>query len=313
MGADAIWLYRRRRPGDPSKTTGKLTFGSVKYDHNGKSGLILPFDYQPDDRDQARWLSFDVRVSSQRNPPQTYGAPAVQWQNDSLAPDRAGPLDVLWVLTPEDLERIELDHGVGSTPLAPWTFRVAFEALSSGPGGVVASSGDGTLTIQASQWEVLVGHLGYGLWPGARSELLGPSLDHPSWREAEKRLVRARERLRAGEGRAALEECLGQFEALAGKSYMPEAWKSRWALPPQKREGVVAALAGHCTYLNKIGHHRALHPDPASREHAQMPLDQWEAELAVATSHHYLAYALRLDALVPVPAPAVAVTAPEGE
>jgi hypothetical protein len=32
----------------------------------------------------------------------------------------------------------------------------------------------------------------------------------------------------------------------------------------------------------------------------EIPLDQWEAELAVAMSHHYLAYVLRLNAVAAI-------------
>jgi hypothetical protein len=80
-------------------------------------------------------------------------------------------------------------------------------------------------------------------------------LDHPSWREAEKRLAPARDRLREGEGYAALEVCLRQFEALACKGYTQDAWKGRWQLPAQKERGLTSALAGFCSYLNLIGHH----------------------------------------------------------
>jgi hypothetical protein len=208
---------------------------------------------------------------------------------------------VQWVLLPEDIERIELDHGIGSAPGAPWTFRVTVEGLSSGPNGVVASMGDGTLTIAASDWETLVHQMGYGLGPTARSVLTQVSLDHASWREAEKRLTKARDRLRAGEGRAALRECLQQFEALAGKSYRVETWRRRWQMPEQKETGLAEALSGHCTYLNKVGYHLDAEVDTTVGERLEMPLDQWEAELAVAASHHYLAYVLRLNAVATAP------------
>lgn len=299
MSAEHIWLYKRRRQDEPSSWLGKLTFGPVNYDHNGRSGLVLFFDYDPaDGTDQDRWLRLDVEIASQRTPPRRYGTPRVQWRdNRPPSPATPGPIEVQWVLLPEDIERIELDHSIGSAPGAPWTFRVTVEGLSSGPNGVVASVGDGTLAIAASDWQALIHQMGYGLGPTAGSELSQASLDHPSWREAEKRLAKARDRLRAGEGRAALRECLEQFEAVAGKSYKPDTWCCRWTLPAQKEAGLAQALSGHCSYLNKIGHHLDAVADPTAGERLEMPLDQWEAELAVATSHHYLAYVLRLNAV----------------
>lgn len=305
QAAPAIWLYRRIGPNEQSSWIGKLTFGPVSYDHSRGGGLLLSFDYQPDDRnDQDRWLRLDIDLLSQRTAaPRRYGTASVNWRDHPrLSPAIGGPVEVNWMLLPEDIERIELDHGIGTSPGAPWTFQVVVEGLSSGPAGAVATAGDGTLTIAASDWQTLMQQVGYGLGPGARSALSQSTHDHPTWLDAEKCLTRARELLRAGEGRAALAECLSQFEALTTLPYRAESWRGRWAVPPQKDAGLVAALSGHCSYLNKIGHHRDSKPDPASREHKQMPLDQWEAELVVAASHHYLGCALRLDSLVPAPA-----------
>jgi len=304
QSAPAIWLYRRIGPNEQSSWIGKLTFGAVRFDQGRGGGLLLTFDYQPDDKnDQQRWLRLDVEVASQRTAaPRRYGVASVNWRDHPrLSPAISGPIEINWMLLPEDIERIELDHGIDTSPGAPWSFQVFVEGLSSGPAGTVGTAGDGTLTIAASDWQTLMQQVGYGLGPGARSALSRSTHDHPTWLDAEKRLARARQLLRSGEGRAALEECLGQFEALAGKCYTQDVWKERWALPNQKRDGAAAALAGHCTYLNKIGHHRDANADPTSREYSQMPLDQWEAELIVSASHHYLAYILRLDSLAPAP------------
>jgi hypothetical protein len=226
-----------------------------------------------------------------------------------LLPSQPETIEVGWLLLPEDIEEIELDHG-GSGPGAPWTFQVTVQGLLSGSTGVVAIDGDDTLSIPASNWQNLMRDLGFGLGPGAQTSMSQSTHDHPTWLDAQKRLAGARELLRAGEGRAALAECLSQFEALATLPYRADSWRGRWAVPPQKDAGLVSAFSGHCAYLNKIGHHRDSKPDAASREHKQMPLDQWEAELAVAASHHYLAYALRLDAVVLAP-PTSAAGSPE--
>jgi hypothetical protein len=301
--APAIFLYRRIGFDELSAPFGKLVFGPVTVNQARAAGVLLSFDYVPTPgTDLNRWLRMDFHVASQRTAaPRRFGTAGVRWLGSRLLPSQADTIEVEWLLLPEDLERIELDHGVGSAPGAPWTFQVTVEALASGPGGVIAIDGEGTLSISASDWQNVVRQLGFGLGPGAQAGVSQATHDHPQWLEAEKRLARARELLRAGEGRAALTECLSQFEALVRLPYRAESWRGRWAVPPQKEAGLVSAFSGHCAYLNKIGHHRDATPDAVSREHKQMPLDQWEAELVVAASHQHLAYALRLDSVVIAP------------
>jgi hypothetical protein len=301
--AAAIALYRRVGSNEPSAYFGKLVFGPITFNQSRSAGLLLSFDYQPaDGTDQDRWLRLDFRIGSQQTAaPRRYGTAEVSWPGSRLLPAQAETVEVGWVLLPEDVERIELDHGAPSGSGSPWTFHVTVEGMLAGSAGVIAIDGEGTLTIPASDWEALAHQMGYGLGPTARTGLGQARLDHPSWREAEKRLAPARDHLREGEGRAALEVCLRQFEALAGKSYTEDAWKGLWEAPSQKEGGLAAALAGHCSYLNRIGHHLDDVVDPAAGERLEMPLDQWEAELAVAISHLYLAYVLRLNTVAAAP------------
>lgn len=297
--APAIGLYRRAGSSESSAYFGKLVFGPVTFNQSRSAGLLLSFDYQPvDGTGLERWLRMDVHLASEQTAtPRRYGTAEVRWLGSRLVPAQAETIEIGWVLMPEDVERIELDHGATSAPGAPWTFRVTVEGLLAGSAGVFAVDGDDTLTIPASEWEALVHRMGQGLGPSARTGLWESRLDHPSWREAEKRLAPARDHLREGEGYAALEVCLRQFEALAGKSYTEDAWKGLWDVPAQKERGLTAALAGHCGYLNRVGHHLDDVVDPVAGERLEMPLNQWEAELAVAMSHLYLAYVLRLNAV----------------
>ena len=105
----------------------------------------------------------------------------------------------------------------------------------------------------------------------------------------------ARSRLRAGEDYAALTSCLGEFEKLESKPYMAASWIPAISTDPvQKQEGVAGLLAAHCTYLNKIGHHKDRKDRDAMGNLLEMPLNHWEAELALASSQVLLAYAIRL-------------------
>ncbi len=87
--------------------------------------------------------------------------------------------------------------------------------------------------------------------------------------------------------------CLRQFERIVTAPYSRDSWKGLFDVPGQKEDGMVAALAGHCTYLNKVGHHRSRQERDQDGGLVEMPVDQWEAELAVGTSQFLLAYALR--------------------
>jgi hypothetical protein len=55
---------------------------------------------------------------------------------------------------------------------------------------------------------------------------------------------------------------------------------------------VARLLAAHCTYLNRVGYHRD-RDHPAGSELPPVPLDHWEAEIAVAVSQFWLTFALR--------------------
>jgi hypothetical protein len=58
--------------------------------------------------------------------------------------------------------------------------------------------------------------------------------------------------------------------------------------------GIAALLSGLATYCNKVGHHSDREWRDESGDLQPMPLDQWEADLAVAVSQFALTYALRL-------------------
>jgi len=176
--AAAIFLYRRFSSNESSSCVGKLTFGPVTFNQSQRAGLLISFDYQPaDGNDQDRWLRLDFQVSSQQTAPRRYGAAELKWMGARLWPAVVGTIEVGWMLLPEDVERIELDHGIGSGTGGSWAFHVTVEGLSAGPAGVTAIDGEGTLTVAASDWETLIHQMGYGLGPSFRPELSQASLE----------------------------------------------------------------------------------------------------------------------------------------
>lgn len=138
--------------------------------------------------------------------------------------------------------------------------------------------------------------------------------DHTGWTEAEQRLDDARKLLRRGEARDALGSVLDAFESVISGPYDAKQWNAKLrslpeeALPQQKREGLADMLAGFCTYLNRVGHHRGRKADAASAMLPAMPVDQWEAEHVIAAAHFLLSLALRV--VEKAPATTVAAAAP---
>jgi hypothetical protein len=140
----------------------------------------------------------------------------------------------------------------------------------------------------------MVERLGYQTSPSIRA--IGGTLSPAAWNTAEIMLKDARRQLRDGEARDALGSALDQFEALVTQPYADDAWDSLLpAMPSQKRDGLVAMLAGACTYLNKVGHHRSRSERDAEGQLVEMPVDQWEGELGVGIAQLLLTYAIRLS------------------
>jgi hypothetical protein len=160
------------------------------------------------------------------------------------------------------------------------------------------TTGDTTISVERGEWEQHLMQLGFGVPP---SWTVGPgatATTHSSWADAERRLEPARRQLRAGEGSNALQSALKEFEAIVTAPYNPDSWKSGQLvpMPEQKRDGVIRALSGLCTYLNKVGHHRSQTERNEQGYLEEMPVDQWEAELVLGGAQFLLAVALRLKA-----------------
>lgn len=242
----------------------------------------------------AHWVWLGAEVANQRVPPRTFGRISIDvLHRPSLQAGEGGEVDWSWALRPEDLEGIEAaDPDAAKTPRR---FKVNALGIIQLPEGTFTVTGEGNFEIALSEWTEYLTALGYGVPPSLAALATAAAVAHPSWLEAENRLKEAREHLRAGEDYVALTRCLGEFEKLVSKPYLTESWLPLVApYPEQKQEGVTSLLAAHSTYLNKIGYHKDLKDRDAMGSLIEMPLNHWEAELALATSQVLLAYAIRL-------------------
>jgi hypothetical protein len=243
---------------------------------------------------QAHWVWLTAEVSNQRVPPRTFGNVAIDViQRPVLHAGTAGEVEWTWRLRPEDVEDIEA--GQGDATKSPRYFKVDVLGIVQVPEGTFTVTGQGNFEVPVSEWTEYLLALGYGVPPSLSGVLAVGGANHPSWSEAETRLGPARARLRVGEDYSALTLCLGEFEMLESKPYMAVSWAPLMpGDPAQKQDGVAGLLAAHCTYLNKIGHHKDRKDRDAMGNLIEMPLNHWEAELALAASQVLLAYAIRL-------------------
>jgi hypothetical protein len=198
----------------------------------------------------------------------------------------------LWRLLPEDLESIRANRVPNDGPTLLHLELAGIAIINGVPSYVV---GDQQIEIDAAAWTRIESDLKYAVPPSQERQLSPVHGQSPSWRYAVDQLRGARRRLDAGEGHDALQDVLGEFESLHTAPYTAEAWGDLLSnVPPQKARGVSHMLAGFCLFLNLVGHHRAQDARDEADRLPPMPLDQWEAELAVAVGHYLLAYARRL-------------------
>jgi hypothetical protein len=304
MSSNPIFLWVLQAPGYSGQAghLGELVFARTRADTNAPKGIRITLKPALSQtfltaNPQVHWVGLRVEATSQRIDQRAYGRVVLDPHERAHAlglpqfeiPGRE--IEWLWCLLPEDLERIERDRS--ESPGSPLTVKITVEGSIQAGGNVCLVRGEGHLEIALSDWEAYLKVLGYNLPPSA-AELIGvAAMDHPSWKLAVEYLAPARRELRAGEGRNAMVTSLRQFERLVSAPYNPASWLGVFDVPEQKREAMARALGGHCTYLNRVGHHRSQQQRDADGGLVEMSVDQWEAELAVATSQFLLALALR--------------------
>jgi hypothetical protein len=214
-----------------------------------------------------------------------------------------GPARWLWEMLPEDVERVESSRSASPGSqifLSVVVTGIAklIDAASAAEVGVIPVAGQTTqLIIEPSQWDRLLQQLGYTVPPSQAALASAAILDHPSWRDAVSRLTSARDHQREGETYETLRGCLGALEAIVHAPYDKASWVQQLAsVPKQKADGLAEMFSGIATYCNKVGHHRERSERDSSGDLPAMPLDHWEADLALGLAQFSLTYALRLRA-----------------
>jgi hypothetical protein len=247
------------------------------------------------------WLQLEVVISTQTTPRREVGRVHMD-QKDMLPLDPGGarPGTWTWEVRDEDVEAV--DQARSNQPSAPLYFHMDISGIAKlmGAGGqffdvVPIRSAGQPLRVELSHWDRLLQALGYTVPPSQASVVTRGTLEHPTWAHATKRLENARLHLRHGEDYDALRGCLSALEGLVSVPYKAQSWKSRLtSVQDQKADGLAALLSGFATYCNKIGHHRERQNRNDAGDFPVMPLDHWEADLAVAVAQYLLAYASRL-------------------
>lgn len=294
MGGDQLYLYAQVGAAGGGSVLGRLLSRRIDYENAPRIGFKLTFDFVPDrGAQQLSWATLQGALATQTTLEHALGRLDIPGRaRPALDPPGDQGVEWLWLVQPDDLQIIERLRGLDRR--APLRFRLRIWGIGQMTGLTVGIVGEGTLEVAASDWDSLLGSYGYEL-PSLAAQLIeGVAPQHTTWADALRRLSPAREHLRRGETYGALRSCLSEFENLVSPAYEKAAWQKKLAaLGNQKAEGAASAIAGHASLLNKVGHHRSKDPD-AVGQHPLMSLDQWEAEVGVATSELLLAFALRL-------------------
>lgn len=303
MGNSSIYLYlERREPTNAGGNVGQLLFGDVsQHPQNQAGALALNLEFFADEATKldppADWVAMTATVRTTNPPTVPIGTVKIDHlQRPPFPPvplNRRSEVQWEWQLLPSDVEQVERVRAAGD-PSAPIWLAIEVRAILNTPEGVRGVNGNGQITIELSLWQRLLAQLNYTTSPSGLVALSNSVYADTSWREAERRLETARKHLRRGETYPALEACLSQLEAFATAPYRDASWKEQLAsLPDQKAVGVAGWFAGLGDYLNKVGHHRDRGGREPAGDLAVMPADQWEAELAVASTQLAITYLLR--------------------
>jgi hypothetical protein len=257
-------------------------------------GLRVAIEYQPpkDATDQRRLAELALTIVSVWPTRRPYGwvRPLSDMPGGNvLLGEHAATFWWLWHLTADEIEVIERERAPNAAAET-----VSFNLEVHGVAVVGAETwgfgGDTQFSLATSDWLGLMRSLGYSTPPSVQ-DLAGQSLTlAPSWTWAQDKIQAARRHLALGEDREALRTAYVVFDAVARNPY-----KSKWdeiladsAAPPDKVAAIRALLTSHATVLNKLGRHPS---DDLTdgRDRQMLPLDHWEAELAVALSQLLLA------------------------
>lgn len=298
MTGNDVRLYIKTPPLTNSPL-GNLGFRRIEFDDQSPKALKIVLQFIPwsqtfQNLDPVRWAWLEAEVWSQRIEPRVFGRLDItSEQRPWVSPPTTTEVAWRWLLRPDDIELIECDYLDAAK--SPRSFKVLVRGIIQVGADVQMVEGEGNFQIGVSDWEALIGSLGYSVRPSLAGLIGEGAIASGYWAEADKRLALARKHLRHGEPYHALIACLGEFERVVPKCYDPTSWRPLLSGDHEQRASSIAGwLGGHCTLLNRIGHHKARADRDATGDLVQMPLSTWEADLIVAASHVLLTYALRL-------------------
>ncbi len=208
----------------------------------------------------------------------------------------------LWHLAPEDVAQLERQRGGYDLRLELRCSGLGLVPDQSGDPRLVRIRGSANVLVPTSTWErILTNVLEYQ--PARWLELPLESSHWPDWERTVAHLNAAVGHLARGETHDALRECLDLLERRQSAPYAKDKWKGKFDVDPHKEEGLQLLISGIAGYLNKIGHHRSRTATDATGDLLRTPVDQWEAEIAVAMTQLLIAYISRLPAKLNQPSP----------
>jgi hypothetical protein len=196
-----------------------------------------------------------------------------------------------WLLTADEIELIESERSAGAEVMV---LNLVVAGVATVGAETWGFEGESQLAIGISDWVTLLRSLGY-LTPPTLQDAAGRSLTlAPAWGWAEDKIKEARRHLMLGEDREALSIAYRAFDAMS-----PNPYKSAWdellkdaGVPTEKAAVIRSLLQAQAQLLNKLGRHPSF-DGSAGSDRTMLPLDHWEAELAIGLAQMLLAGAQR--------------------
>lgn len=291
-------LYIRGMPELAGRTLGRLTLTSIGGPTAGEWGLRLSAEYHPpvDDIGSRRLVEVGAAITSVWPTHRTYGRVRML----SNQPGRLGllspapePLTFVWSLAADEIELVETERAAAAKAQS-LTFNLDLSGIAVLADRTVGFEGTSQFSLSSADWLALLGALGYGTPPSLAGLVETAMTDGVSWRVAEDKLRPARRQLGMGEDREALRSAYLLLDAIS-----PNPYKSDWQealedpdMPPGKAAAIRGLLRAESHLLSALGRHPSWERSE-SGDREMLPLDHWEAELAVAVAQLLLAAAER--------------------
>ncbi|MDA8186158.1 MAG: hypothetical protein M0035_17325 [Actinomycetota bacterium] len=289
-----LHLWPKGRSSGSNQTLGSVLITEIVGPWGADGGLRVGIEYQPpkDATDQRRLVELAPTIVSAwpTRRPCGWVRPLDDMPGGQvLLGENTATFWWLWHLTADEIEAIERERSP-SAVAETVSFNLEVHGVAVIGAETWGFGGDTQFSLATSDWLGLMRSLGYST-PPSLQDLAGQSLTlAPSWTWAQDKIQDARRHLALGEDREALRTVYVVFDAVARNPY-----KSTWdevladsAMPPDKVAAIRALLTSHAAVLNKLGRHPS---DDLidGRDRQMLPLDHWEAELAVALSQLLLA------------------------